>query len=161
MNEPPRLQPTVCQRCGASNPPHATKCWLCARQGNTDPYAPPTQLQSAGSATNILGTGAQSRAETVYAGLLVSAVVLAFIIGLGLGAQDPGLLIPYLIVIAPAFLATAARLMYGVVRKEKTKPSALLLAFVSGLSFILVLGLLAMASVVAFFLWCLWSLSGA
>ena len=160
MSEPPKLPSTVCPRCGATNPPHIAQCWLCQRQETADPYAAPAEL----SATDVPAAGppaaAQQRSESVYAALLLGAVFLAVIIGVGLGAQDPGLLVPYLIVIAPAFLATAARFMFGIARGEQTKPSALLVAFVSGLSFVLVLGLLAIASIVALFLWCIWALGG-
>ena len=156
MTEPPRIPTSVCTRCGAINLPDAKQCWLCSRGGQNDPYAAP----SLSYATTMNAGAAQERSQTIYAALLFAAVGLSVIIGIGLATLDPGFLVAYLVVIAPAFLATGARYLYGVVRHEKTKPSALLTAFVSGLSFILVLGLLAVASLVALFLWCVWSLGG-
>ena len=150
MSEPPIVPAGICRRCGASNPLDAAQCWLCSREGRIDPYAVSPQPQMTG--TGISHT--QARSQNIYAVLLCAAVGLSLMIGIGIATIDPGFLVAYVIIIAPAFLATGARLLYGTVRHEQTKPSALLTAFVTGLSFILVLGLLAIAVLVALFLWC-------
>jgi hypothetical protein len=154
MSEPPLLPALVCQRCGATNPPQAVKCWLCERRDNPNPFADPL-LAPVDSSTAVVQTGAQSRVQLVFLGLLGLCIAAAVLIGVGIAVQEPGLLIPYAIVIGPAFLATGVRAALMIGRKEQPKPSTLFLTFLwSGVFTALVLVLIVMASVIAFFLWC-------
>jgi hypothetical protein len=166
MNEPPLLPALVCQRCGATNPPSATKCWLCEGGGTANPYAVPASLKPAGSAPGAVESAPSSRVESrtqkVFSVLLGTAVVLALVVGVGLAVQEPGMLVPYLIVITPPFLATGGRALASVAKNEKPKASTLFLTFVwSGLFTAMALALLVVASVIAVFLWCIHTLAGA
>ena len=156
MSEPPRLPNTSCLRCGATNPPHATKCWLCDRSGAVNPYATEPQVQTLDASACGRGANApasaQHRVQTIFTSLLIGAVILALIIAVGLGAQEPGLLVPYFILIGPPFLATGARALYSVSLNEKPKPSTLFLTFIwSGLFTVM----LTVAAVIALFVMCI------
>ena len=156
MSEPPQLPNTTCPRCGASNPPHATQCWLCVRSGTTNPYAPQLQSQSTASSPSAGSAFAQDRTQTVFTALLIGSVVLAIMIGIGIGAQEPGMLVPYFIVIGPSFMATGVRAMVSVGQREKPKASTLFLTLIwSGIFTFLALVLLAVAAFVALFVWCI------
>lgn len=154
MSEPPLMPALVCQRCGATNPPHAVKCWLCERRDSPNPYAVPAlAATSAGAGTQTQG---QSRVQLVFLGLLIGSAALALLIGAGIVVQDPGMLIPYLIVVGPAFLATGVRAALMTGRKEQLRPSTLFFTFLwSGLFTAMALMLLVVASIIALFLWCI------
>jgi hypothetical protein len=155
MNEPPIMPTLFCQRCGATNPPYAAQCWLCST-GNRSGASAPAQLVSIASITPEQ-TGLQSNVRTqhICAVLLVACIVLTSLIGVGIAVQDPGMLIPFVIVIAPAFLATGVRALHGIANENGPKASALLLTFLlSGLFTALGLVLLAIALFVAFCIWC-------
>lgn len=157
MNEPPLMPAQICQRCGATNPPHATKCWLCEQRDVRNPYAVPMLPMS--NAPAEVQTEAQRRVQLVFLCLLIGSAALALLVGVGIGVQDPGLLVPYLIVIAPAFLVTGVRAAIMVGFKQQPKPSTLFLTFLwSGVFTAMVLLLLIVASVIALFLWCVHSL---
>lgn len=161
MSEPPQLPATTCLRCGASNPPHAAKCWLCERNDTKNPYAVQSHLQSNAPPQRGSSLSAQGRVEVVFASLLIGALILAIIVGVGIAAQDPGLLIPYLIVIAPPIMATSVRALVSVSQHKKPSAYALFMTFLwSGLFTILALVLLVVATVVALFVWCLHMLAG-
>ena len=156
MNEPPRLPPLLCTRCGAANPPYATQCWLCSAsdRGQSDATAQLVPLTEFTNDPSKLRT--QSRAQQVCAGLLVASLVLTFLIAIGFAVQDRGMLIPLLIVAGPAYLATGLRALHDFSTDKQIKASSLLLTFLfSGLFGVLALALFVVASCVAFFVWCL------
>ncbi len=96
--EPPVLSPQICPKCGAANYAHVEVCWLCSASfkqdsGVTNPYAVEVGPQRAASLHNAFelpAGGLQSRTETVFLWLMVAIVVLAILVGIGLGAQDRG-----------------------------------------------------------------------
>lgn len=160
MSTPPLLPSKICQRCGATNPPIATTCWLCEGRGAVNPYAATAPLQPMPDAGPPANSWAQSRVEIICLGLLGMAIILAVLVGVGIGVQDPGMLIPYLIVAGPPFLATGVRALASAGRSQKPTPSKLFLTFVWSTMFtVLALVLLVVASVLALIFWCISVLS--
>lgn len=162
MSEPPLLAALVCQKCGTTNPPHAARCWLCDGTGKTNPYAAsPPMLQpidKAGAKPSLL-VKPNERVEMVFTFLVGGTVALALLVGVGLAAQDPGLLVPYVIILGPAFLVTGVRAAYTITKQEQLRASSLFWTFLwSGLFTVAVLGVLVMASIIALFLWCVHAL---
>lgn len=160
MNEPP-LQPVlICQRCGAANPTYATRCWLCATSDRSEPDAPPRLIPPSAFVGHPARLRALSRTQQICAGLLVASVVLTLLVVIGCAVQDRGMLIPLVIVVGPAYLATGVRALHDYSSNKQLKPSSLLLTFLfSGLFGVLALVLFAIVTFVAFFVWCLSVLS--
>lgn len=156
MNEPPVMPTLICQRCGATNPPYAKQCWLCSTSDRTE-SDPAARLVPLTEFTNDPARmRSQSRTQSICAALLVACVVLTALIAIGFAVQDTGMLIPLLIVVGPAYLATGVRALRGFAKDGQPKASSLLLTFIfSGMFTVLALVLLAIASFVAFFVWCL------
>ena len=156
MNEPP-LQPVlICQRCGAANPTYATRCWLCSTTDRTQSAEPSRLIPLPESASDPARLQSLSRTQQICAGLLVATAILTLLIVIGCAIQDRGLLIPLLIVVCPAYLATGLRALHDYSSNKQIKPSSLLLTFLfSGLFGVLALVLFAIITVVAFFVWCL------
>ncbi len=160
MKEPP-LQPVlICQRCGAANPTYAAKCWLCSTTESTGDFSGPNfapRLVPLGEYPQDPGqTRSLSRTQQVCAGLLVACVLLTILIVIGCSIQDPGMLVPLLIVVGPAYLATGLRALHDYSSNRQLSPSSLLLTFLfSGLFGVMALVLFAIVTFVAFFVWCL------
>ncbi len=98
-------QPTeavlTCPQCGADSVPFAKHCWMC---GADLQNAPKRNIPIAGQAKPTWAAG-ESTALIVVA--ILCAVVL--LVGLGIAANEPGLVIPYAIFAGPALLATLIR----------------------------------------------------
>lgn len=138
------------------NPPHATVCWLCVGSDRSSSSELPKLLPTTGLPHNSEIQKNQSRVQTLCAALLVMCIVLTILIGIGLAVQDPGTLIAYAIFVGPAYLATGVRALYGMSREDQPKASTLLLTFLfSGVFTAMAVALFAIASVIAFFVWCL------
>ena len=156
MNEPPLMPPLVCQRCGATNPPYAKVCWLCSTSDRTESATAARLVPLTEFTNDPARLRSQSRTQTICAALLIACVVLTMLVVIGFSIQDPGMLIPLLIVVCPAFLATGVRALHGFATDGKPKASTLLLTFVfSGIFTVFAVVLLAIVSFVAFFVWCL------
>lgn len=157
MDAPPVLPPLVCPRCGASNAPHATRCWLCSGHSSQNPYESTAPLAPKVDATGQpVTSAAERRNQRAYAWLLAYCCFLAILIGYGIARKDQGLLVPYAILISPAFLVTGVRAAYDASQQRVPQPSKLLLTLLwSGISTILVLGLIAVASIIGLTLMCL------
>jgi hypothetical protein len=156
MIEPP-LQPVLlCQRCGATNPTYATQCWLCSTSDRTASAVPARLIPLGEFANDPARLRSLSRTQQICAGLLVASVVLTLLVVIGCAVQDRGMLIPLLIVVGPAYLATGLRALHDYSSDRRFKPSSLLLTFLfSGLFGVLALILFAIVAFVAFFVWCL------
>lgn len=162
MNEPPLQPALVCQRCGAVNPTYVTRCWLCCSTSDRiESTAPPrllplTELQDKPTTLRSL-----SRTQQICAGLLIASVILTVLVVIGCAIQDRGMLIPLLIVVVPAYLATGLRALHDYSSQQQIKPSSLLITFIfSGFFGVLALVLFAVVTFVAFFVWCLSKLGG-
>ncbi|MCC6510376.1 MAG: hypothetical protein IT423_14830 [Pirellulaceae bacterium] len=151
--DPPMLPALVCQKCGATNPPHATTCWLCNGTDDNPYSAPPSQEP------NLLQTPVlsptQSRVEIVFMLLLAVTIGFAGLVGIGIAVQDPGMLVPFLIIVGPAFIATGSRALVSVAKGERPKASALFVTLLwSGMFTALTIALLVVSAVIALFLMC-------
>jgi hypothetical protein len=79
------------------------------------------------------------------------------LVGVGIAKDDPGMLIVYLIAIAPPVLATLARTLLLASKGEKLSAMDVFLTFlVSASMTLLVVTVLFVAAVVAFFVYCLY-----
>jgi hypothetical protein len=156
MSEPPLLPTLICQRCGAANPPYAKQCWLCSTSDRSEIVPAARLVPLTEFANDPARLRSQSRTQSICAALLVACVALTVLIVIGFSIQDPGMLIPLIVVVGPAYLATGVRALHGFATDGKPKASSLLLTFLfSGMFTVLAVVLLAIASFVAFFVWCL------
>jgi hypothetical protein len=153
MNVPPIIASFECSHCGARSQSREGKCWLCYEEkSNTNPYSV-SQSQIAQSATQKQ----MSSWDVVFGALLVACVVLTVLIAIGIAVQDRGMLIPFAILVGPAYLVTIIR---GVAQSNSTpRPTNLFLTFiVSLLATVGVMVVLAIASVVLLMIVCLQSM---
>ena len=137
------------------NPPHATTCWLC---GDSDRVAndSPKLIPAGELAHDPAFKSNQSRTQTLCSALLILCIVLTILIGIGLAVQEPGSLIAYAIFVGPAYLATGVRALHGMATDRQPKASSLLLTFLFSAVFTtMAVVLFVIASVIAFFVWCL------
>ena len=156
MQEPPQLAPSICQLCGASNPPHVSKCWLCSGRESGNPFASAAPISPDADAAGQSGfSAAEQRNQEVFAVLLVACCVLAILIGIGFARTDPGVLVFYAILVGPAFLVTGLRAAYDASQRRTPLPSRLLFTLLwSGITTVLVLFLLVVACVIGLFIFC-------
>ena len=160
MNEPPRMPVLLCTRCAAANPSYATQCWLCSSSDRTASDATARLVPLAEFANDPARLRSQTRTQQLCAGLLVASLALTLLVAIGFAVQDRGMLIPLLIVVGPAYLATGVRALHDFATDKQLKASSLLLTFLfSGLFAMLALVLFVVACCVAFFVWCVTQLS--
>ncbi len=131
LPEPPVLPELICPHCGIANPIATGRCWVCHLDRHaTNPYgvlsATSARLPNASDAMSP----AQQRTQGVYWFLLLGCMVLLVLVGIGIGAQDPGVLLTYLIIISPACLMTLVRAMQSLVTRKGVQPQNLLLTFI-------------------------------
>jgi hypothetical protein len=92
----------------------------------------------------------------VFAATLVICVLLTLLIGVGLGVSEPGLLIPYAILVGPALVITSIR---GIIRGsqgQSLRLGNLLVTYVASLGVTIGLFfLLVMGAIVLLFISCL------
>ncbi len=156
MKEPPLMPTLVCSRCGAANPPYAQRCWLCSTSDRSESVPAARLIPLTEFTGDPARLRSQSRTQTICAALLVACVVLTVLVVIGFAVQDRGMLIPLLVVVGPAYLATGVRALHGYAAHGQPKASSLLLTFIfSGLFTVLALIVLAVVSFIAFFVWCL------
>ncbi len=166
MNEAGPLEMVACNDCGASNPLHATRCWLCGRQ-----FGPPSPPILTGAPHDIspppLPTGTSPFAEGAIAiesqrGALTITLSSIFIcitliaVGLGLSQIEPGLAIWYAIIVGPAYVATAITTF---TRRAKGRPMSrgeqLTVFGIATAITLVAIPCLAVAALAAFFVYCL------
>ncbi len=163
LPEPPVLPELICPHCGIANPTATGRCWVChLDRVAKNPYGILPAI-SAGLPNATDGTSpAQQRTQGVYWFLLLGCMVLLVLVGIGVGAQDPGVMLTYLIIISPACLMTLVRAMQGLATRKGVQPQNLLLTFIlSGAVTAIVLMLLIIAAVIALIVWCFAVLFGA
>lgn len=153
MNEPPVIQLRLCPLCGASCRTTDKQCWMCQSPIEANPYAVAQSPEVAASAPN-------TRYDAIFLVFLLVCVGLALLIGIGIAAEDPGGLIPYLIVVGPAFAVTGVRALWQLGSTGRTRPGKLLISLVVSFALTIgVLALLAVAAVILLFILCLQALS--
>ena len=152
MNAPPILTVGTCNHCGARSQNKDGKCWLCYEDpSSSNPYAAPNVTVEQG---NTLSQS--SKSDNVFNAILGVCILLTVLVGIGIAVQDPGLLIPYAMVLGPAYAITLLRgsIQYG--KSSTHNPANLLLTFaVSLLATVLVSIVLVVGAAIVFFLICL------
>ncbi len=156
----------VCRRCRAISPTDAVNCIQCLELGSV----PDAQVVEGNA---LLGQplskgSSQTRSERVSTHVLIGCIVLAILLGIGIGVQDVNLLMFYLILICPAFIAVVIHAVIGRARSGQSDSRALLSTFLWStfvsvsifvvVSFIVVL--IAIASIIAMIATCFSSISG-
>lgn len=152
MNIPPVIVTQTCVHCGALSQTKNGKCWLCYESGTTaNPYA-----ISGNTATDSTIPPPMSTSDIVFSVLLGICVLLTLLIAIGLAVQDPGTLIPFAILMGPAYLVTIIRGAVSSRSSGGSRPASLLLTFmVSLFATVLVSGVLIVATAVMLFLACI------
>lgn len=160
-SEPPIVAQCLCATCGAVCDLDAEQCWMCLEvgpRGNSadNPYSAsqidylPHQQQQP----------SQSKYDGIFRFLLLMCVVLAVLIGIGLGAQEPGALVAFLILVGPAFVVTGVRALWQVGKEGKTSPKGLFLSLMVSFAFtIALLVTLIAAGIVLLFAMCFYEIS--
>lgn len=149
------IHPVRCLDCGANNVNTSQRCWLCGKELALEPELIDQALRTAYQSP--LATSVQG-AEEGLGGLITSLVLVAVIVllGLGIAADEPGMLVPYFLVVVPAFAG-----MHVAVSRYRAKGRPLgavgrVVAFFVSIAVVFgLLALLAVAAVAALFLYCL------
>jgi len=151
---PPVIHQRKCPHCGASSSSGKDACWLCYQTSNgTNPYASSVSLATE---SEIASYEAATAWDAVFSLLLGICVLLTVLIAIGMLLQDRGMLLPFAILVGPAYLVTIVRGSAQAASGRKVRPGNLLLTFVvSGLVTVGVLVLLFTAAVVLLFLYCI------
>ena len=152
MNIPPVIVTQTCSHCGALSQTKNGKCWLCYESMATpNPFAV--------SVNTVSEPATQSPTTTldiVFGVLLGICVLLTLLIAIGLAIQDPGTLIPFAIVMGPAYLVTIIRGASPSRKSGNPRPASLFLTFiVSLLVTVLISVVLIVAAAIMFFLACI------
>jgi hypothetical protein len=139
----------VCPQCRAGNPPYAGKCWLC--------HAPLPLGAEVVTAELASGPRPLPLADAFFWILTAGCLLVLVLVGIGIGQTDPGLLIVYAIVLAPALIATLARSLVSLQRGQGVSGLQVFLTLLFSASVtILVVVVLFVAVIAAFFAYCLY-----
>jgi hypothetical protein len=154
MNIPPVIATHVCIHCGARSQSSDGKCWLCFEEKSV-----PNPYQSTKAATGNAAPPANTW-DGVFTVLLGTCVVLTILIAIGMGVQDPGMLVPFAIFVGPAYLVTVIRALAQMNSERGPRPTSLFVTFMlSLLVTFAILILLMVAVIVLLFIACLQSAS--
>lgn len=155
MSVPPVIMDQVCPHCGAMSRTQTGKCWLCHASSTTPNPFSVTMVAEEPSPD----AGKLTLWDGLFIGLLGLCVILTVLIGIGFAVQDRGMLIPYAILIGPAYLVTVVRGMLSFGSKKKASPAGLFLTFVvSALVTVSIATVLVVGAFVVLFIMCLTSL---
>lgn len=139
----------VCPNCRADNPPYAGKCWLC--------HAPLGGEKEFVTAELVQKARPLPLAEGFFWVLTAGCLLVLVLVGIGIAQEDAGMLILYAIVLAPALIATAARSLLSLQRGKGVSGMEVFLTLLFSTSVtILVVVVLFVAVIVAFFAYCLY-----
>jgi hypothetical protein len=139
----------VCPHCRADNPPHNKLCWLCR--------APLALGQAVVTAELAVKPRPLPLAEAFFWTLTGGCLLVLVLVGIGIAQTDPGLLIVYVIVLAPALIATLARSLLSIQRGQGVSGMEVFLTLLFSASVtVLVVVVLFIAVIVAFFAYCLY-----
>ena len=106
MSAPPQLEAVVCPECGAENVRGAQRCFLC--YGSLNPYADNEPTAQSPDARPALYS---PRTESGYGVATMLTLVLVALVGTGLFLNEPGLGIGFVVLCAPALIATGATML--------------------------------------------------
>lgn len=155
--DPPVIPLIHCATCGAICQDGQKVCWLCQADPSVEnPYgvnASPEQQPTEPTASTPL--------DALFWVLLAICFLLALLVGLGLAAEEPGTLVPYALVVGPAFLIPGVRALWQIGRGERPRPTKLMLSVALTFAItIAVVVLLALAAVGLLLLICLSAIAG-
>ncbi len=151
MNTPPVIVTQTCTHCGALSQTKGGKCWLCYESMNT----PNLFAVSLPTLSEPAPPSPMSAWDIVFGCLLGICVLLTLLIGIGLVVQDVGMLIPFAILVGPAYLVTVIR-GFVPTRSGNARPASLLLTFVVSLLVTVSIAiLLLLGTIIVLFLVCL------
>ena len=115
-------KPALCPRCGAKLNSSFAACWLCLGKpeaGNS------VKADSPATHTDVADNASISNSDAIFATILAVCAVIAILIGLSLTIQSPGLLVPYLFLLGPILIASAAHGTQQVVSTGRIQPRGL------------------------------------
>jgi hypothetical protein len=139
----------VCPHCRAENPPHHKLCWLC--------HAPLTWGQEVVTAELVQKARPLPLADAFFWILTAGCLLVLVLVGIGIAQEDPAMLILYAIVLAPALIATLARSMLSLSRRKSVSGMEVFFTLLLSASVtVLVVVVLFIAVIVAFFAYCLY-----
>jgi len=139
----------VCPQCRAENPSYHKQCWLC--------HAPLAWSGEALTAELAPKPRPLPLVEGFFWTLTAGCLGLLVLVGIGTAVLGPGMLILYAIVLAPALLATLARSLLSLNRGKGVSGMEVFLTLLFSASVtILMVVVLFIAVIVAFFAYCLY-----
>ena len=146
--EPPIVNIRHCPACGANCEMGHKFCWLCsAPLGEVDS----TQAKNPFAAREIPESsqpGATGVFDSVFLLLAGTCLALAVLVGVGLAIEEPGTLIPYLIIVGPAFAIPGVRALWRSGRGKPIKGGKLFVDMI--FTFVMTLGIVAILILAAF-----------
>lgn len=152
MIDPPNSTSYVCPQCGARSQSNAGKCWLCLdNQLEPNPFAPTLQENPQASSQPY-----DSKSKFAFGILLAVCVTLTILLGIGMAVQDPGMLIPFAILVGPAFVITAVRGLVQTGNSGSPSPYKLFLTFLISIAVTALISFaLLVAAAILLFIVCL------
>ena len=139
----------VCPHCRAENPTHHKWCWLCR--------APLAWGQEVVTAELVQKARPLPLADAFFWILTAGCLLVLVLVGIGIAQEDAGMLIPYAIFLAPALIATLARSLLSLSRGKSVSGMEVFLTLLFSASVtILVVVVLFVAVIVAFFAYCMY-----
>jgi hypothetical protein len=145
----------VCPNCGALSTSGDGVCWLCyAKKTSENPYAP-IAIPNVPAALN---TSPPSSAawDIIATILLISCLILTILLAIGMAAQDAGMLIPFAILVGPAYLVTLVRGVGQISSSGRPSPGKLFKTFMLSLVVtIAIIAALLIAAIILLILICL------
>jgi hypothetical protein len=142
-----------CLDCGANNVNTSQKCWLCGKELAMEPELIDQALRTAYQSP--LASSVQAAEEGLGGVITLVLGVVVALPALGIAAEEPGMLVPYFLVVVPAFIGmqvTVSR--YRAKGRPLGAVGRVVAFFVSAAVVFGVLALLAVAAIAAFFLYC-------
>ncbi|MFV1965194.1 MAG: hypothetical protein ACC628_07195 [Pirellulaceae bacterium] len=148
MNLPKRNTFKICPECGADGVPSARRCWMCDADLSREPEIVLAEF--------VDTTPDYAPAESFFAVATLFVLSAVMLIGIGLGAQAPGLAVVYVVLVLPALIGSWVRIKRREARVGHTSWSERFVTLaMSGAITLGVLGLLFAALLVALFAFCI------
>ena len=136
---PPKLT-SVCTDCGASNPGHLSKCWLCQA---------PVVLAASGTPFKATAYERHAAFQFSFASLLVTIALIAVL--LGVFRLAPGLGVLLAIIVAPAWIRTCITVTFKQSRQGAVTFGQKAGVFATSLAIVIGIGVMLIAAVVGAF----------
>ncbi len=156
MSEPPVIGGLRCIHCGAAMPSLEKACWLCGAKPSVNPYEA-SRPENYWTETSPLRF---TVVDYLFTLLLIGSALLTILIVIGMSINDRGMIIPFLVVVSPAFIATAVKGLAQWRHTGRADPGKLVVTMlVTGLATAGLIGVLALAGIALLFAICISQLS--